>query len=119
MSPTRRFAFRLALSLGQPNPDAMLSRMPARIFLEWWKYYQYEPFGEERADLRAGIIASTFANAFRKKGTKAFSPAVFMPKFGPRVKRSGEYLFKKMLAITKLFGGTVIDQRKNKDIPLD
>jgi hypothetical protein len=29
---------------------------------EWAAYYQCEPFGEERADLRAGIVASVIAN---------------------------------------------------------
>lgn len=41
-----------------------------------------EPRGEERADLRAGIIASTIANANRDpKKTKPFKPGDFMPKF--------------------------------------
>ena len=31
--------------------------------------------------MRAGIVASTIANANRKKGTKAFKPSDFMPKF--------------------------------------
>lgn len=42
-----------------------------------------EPFGEERADLRAGIIASTIANANRdpKRRRKPYKPEDFMPKF--------------------------------------
>lgn len=47
-------------------------------FTEWMAYYQLEPFGEERADLRAAIIASTIANAFSKKRSK---PQDFMPQF--------------------------------------
>lgn len=42
-------------------------------------YYQLEPFGEERDDLRSGIIASTIANANRGKGQKPFKPSDFMP----------------------------------------
>ena len=38
-----------------------------------------EPFGPERQDLHAGIIASTIANANSKK---RFKPKDFMPKFG-------------------------------------
>lgn len=37
------------------------------------------PFGDERADLRTGILASLTANIHRKKGAAAFTPADFMP----------------------------------------
>ncbi len=40
-----------------------------------------EPFGEERADLRAGIIASTIANS-AAHSPGGFKPADFMPTFG-------------------------------------
>jgi hypothetical protein len=39
-----------------------------------------EPWGEERADLRAGIVAATIANLFRRKG-RTLKPRDFMPKF--------------------------------------
>lgn len=55
--------------------------MPWDTFREWLAYYELEPFGEVRADLRAGIVASVIANANRVKG-KAFSPQDFMPDFG-------------------------------------
>jgi flagellar basal body rod protein FlgC len=46
-------------------------------------YYQLEPFGEERDDLRAGIVASTIANANRnpKKRARPFQAKEFMPRF--------------------------------------
>jgi len=52
-------------------------------FLNWIAYFELEPFGEERADLRSGVIAATIANVYRdpKKQKKAFEPADFMPKF--------------------------------------
>lgn len=43
-------------------------------------YFEVDPFGEERADLRAGIVASAVANANRVKG-KSFKPKDFMPQF--------------------------------------
>lgn len=45
-------------------------------------YYELEPWGEEKADLRAGIIASTVANTARdpKKQQRPFTPADFMPR---------------------------------------
>lgn len=44
-------------------------------------YFQFEPWGEERADLRSGIVASTIANVNRGKNTPAFKPEDFMPKY--------------------------------------
>jgi hypothetical protein len=43
-------------------------------------YASIEPFGEERADLRAGIIASVIANSNRdrKRKPEPFSPYDFM-----------------------------------------
>ena len=57
-----------------------MSRCDSREFAEWQAYYELEPWGEERADLRAGIVASTIANVNRGKG-KSFKPGDFMPEF--------------------------------------
>lgn len=57
--------------------------MSAREFAEWMAYYRLEPFGEERADLRAGIIASASVNVWAKRGRSA-KPSDFMPKFAAR-----------------------------------
>lgn len=119
MTDVRRFSYRLALALGQPNPDVMLARMPWRIWREWQIYNQIEPFGEERADLRAGIIASTIANCLaRQKGKPAFRVEDFMPKFAPPVKReqkTPEELLSKVMWINQLFGGAVIDNRSQAE----
>lgn len=49
---------------------------------EWWEYDQIEPFGEERGDLRIGILCSLVANALGGgKGGKALPPSEFMPDF--------------------------------------
>lgn len=76
----RRFAFRLALALGCPNVDAMLDAMPARMLSEWVAYYGIEPWCEQRADLRMGIICATMANAWSSKGRR-MKPMDFMPRF--------------------------------------
>ena len=39
-------------------------------FAEWVAYYQLEPFGEDRADLRCGNITSTLINGFTALGGK-------------------------------------------------
>lgn len=61
----------------------MLAGMSSRQFTEWMAYFELEGLGdhpEYRADLRAGIVAATFANAFKAKGQKAISPIDFIPR---------------------------------------
>jgi len=61
----------------------LLARVSSRELSEWMAYAEIEPFGEVRADLRAGIIASTVANTARdpKKRRRPFQPREFMPRF--------------------------------------
>jgi hypothetical protein len=61
----------------------MLERMPARALDEWMRYYEVEPWGEECADFRAGMIASTIANVHRRPNTRSYGPADFMPSLRP------------------------------------
>lgn len=46
----------------------MLSRIPSRLFSEWMAYYSIEPWGEERADLRAGHTTAAVSNTWRSRG---------------------------------------------------
>ena len=57
--------------------------MTSAQLAEWMAFAQLEPWGEERADLRAGIVASTVANVNRGKGQKVLTPQHFMPEFEP------------------------------------
>lgn len=50
-------------------------------FAEWMAYYRLDPQGQDRADLRSGIVAATVANASRGRKTKAYKPKDFMPDF--------------------------------------
>jgi hypothetical protein len=112
MTPARRFAYRLALALGKANPDAMLAQLPHRVFVEWIEYTKLEPFGEERADLRAGIIASTIANCLaRKKGQPAFKVKDFMPNFEPPKQKTPDELFEQVQFLNFMFGGEYVDER--------
>ena len=56
-----------------------MASLSSRQFAEWIAYYNVEPWGEERADVRSGVVASTVANIHRKKNTKPFKPIDFMP----------------------------------------
>ena len=60
----------------------MLRGMTCRQWSEWKEYASLEPFGEERADLRMGILASLVANIVRKRGHAPMRPQQFMPRFG-------------------------------------
>ena len=61
--------------------DGLLAQLSSRQLAEWMAYFRLEPFGERRADLRAGIIASTVANAHRARESRPYRPQDFMPDF--------------------------------------
>ncbi len=61
----------------------MLAEMTSPQFAEWLAYSRLEPWGEERADLRMGIVAQTIANTNRGKNQKPYKPQDFMPSFEP------------------------------------
>ncbi len=51
--------------------------MPATELAEWMVYYGHQPFGDFRADLRAGMLASMIARTMG--GSKSAKPSDFMP----------------------------------------
>jgi len=108
---------KLCLVFGFPNTDALEEVMSYRQFKEWYIYNAIEPIiGEERADLRAGIIASTIANVNRsKKNQKSYKPKDFMP-FHSREKggkgQTAKGIWNMMMAMTKKVGGTIINPKK-------
>lgn len=98
-----RVAGHLGWSLAQLERD-----MTAAEFMEWCAYYTIEPWGEERADLRAAIVAATVANGNRGKKQKPYKVEDFMPKFGPdagRKKMSDAQIENVFVAIAALAGG--------------
>lgn len=89
----------MALHLGMTVREAM-ARVSSREFTEWIAYANLEPFGEERADFRTGIMASTVANVNRAKGGKEYKPEDFMPDFdGARGKGKREMSTDAMKAV--------------------
>ena len=62
------------------------ARCDSHEYAEWQAKYEIDPWGEDRADLRAGIIASTIANVNRESKRKAFVPRDFMPDFDSKPK---------------------------------
>lgn len=80
--------------------------MPSYLLSEWIAYYKMEPFGEQRADLRAAIIACTVANSNRGKDQKALKVEDFMPKFEEQ-KQSMEEMIQFAAMMTQAMGGEI------------
>lgn len=59
-------------------------RISSREFAEYWSHFELEPWGLEREDLRAGIVASTIANVNRdaKKHPRPYTADMFMVQTG-------------------------------------
>jgi hypothetical protein len=61
--------------------DQLLSEISSEELSEWMAYYQLEPFGDERADWRSGMMAATMANLQRSKNRAPYKPEDFMPQY--------------------------------------
>ncbi len=87
---------------------AEVGEMSSPEFSEWYAKCQLDGgWGEARADLRAGIIAATIANANRSKGSKAFSPADFMPQLvKDEEPASWEVMKMRAMSLNAAMGGT-------------
>ena len=88
----------------------LLAETTSAELTEWIAFYQLEPFGPERGDLQAGIVAATVANVNRdaKKQKKPYSAQDFMPKFegaGSKGPKSPEELQRKWDLVIAAFGG--------------
>lgn len=82
----------------------MLDRMSSHELTEWMAYASIEPFGEDRADLRAGMISSVIANTNRdpKKRAEPYEPIDFMP-FAEKPEPTPDQLAGK---IARMLGGS-------------
>lgn len=74
----------MTLAIGGCTVAELKARMTAREFQAWKAFYLVEPFGNTREDHRAGIIAATIANTFKKKSATRYKPADFFPEYKPR-----------------------------------
>jgi len=69
----------------------LLNRISSHELTEWMAFYSIEPFGDQRDDLRTGIITSTIANVNRSSKQKPFTPVDFMPYVErPKVNKAAE-----------------------------
>jgi hypothetical protein len=87
--------------------DGLAEEMPSYLLSEWVAYYQVEPFGEERADVRSAIVAATVANSNRGKDQKVMEIQDFMPKFEAKEPQSVEEMIAFAALLTSGMGGEV------------
>lgn len=85
------------------------SRMDAHELGEWMAYYEFDPFGNERADLHAGIVAAATIAPHAKRGHRP-KPADYIPKFGRRYLPKPD-IMKQLRAITAMMGGTIVEAK--------
>ena len=94
----------------------MLHSLTSSELTEYMAFDSLEPIGEPRADLRAGIIASTFVNHSMSPPKRAATAVDFMPFVK---KRSGPIKLKdpaehgKLIATSLFAGLSVKSHRKN------
>lgn len=70
--------FDLALQIGEPDPFKLAAGISSVTFNYWVAYSRLSPFGSDRDNMHAGIVASTIANVHRKRGSKSLKPTDFM-----------------------------------------
>ncbi len=94
-----------ALKVGCPSRRELYARLTRQELQELEALYQLDPWGEIRADLRAGIIASACVSPYLKPGRK-MSPKDFMPDFGGKQVKQQDHAEMKAVAekIAKRFG---------------
>lgn len=64
--------------------------MTMQQLVEWVAYSELEPWGDEREDLRAGIVAATIHNCHVTRKQDAKGPDAFMPKLGVAHRRAAK-----------------------------
>lgn len=79
--------------------------MSSHEFAEWMAYARLEPFGQDRFDIPAAIVAATVANVHRSSDTNPYEIKDFLPNFEPQEPQT----WKQQLSIVELlnaaFGG--------------
>lgn len=82
------------------------ARISSQEFVEWQAYARLDPFGSERGDVQAAVVAQTVANANRGPKTPAYKLEDFVLKFDQPDALSPEDLRAKVKAIHAMFGGS-------------
>ncbi len=90
----------MALQIGRLDVDQMLSEISSPQWAEWIAYFRLEPFGENRKDWRAALIASTVA---RYNSTKPNQ--IKIKDFIPNFDESEEQTLEQQIQIVRMLHG--------------
>lgn len=82
-----------------------LEHISSKEFAEWQAYYRLEPFGEERADIRAAMICKILADINTPKGKTHAKLEDFMPRFGAPEPQTPEDMLARVTLANAAFGG--------------
>lgn len=84
--------------------DGFLKKIPPRLFAEWRAYYQLEPFGHARADVRIAALERALYNIFTcdwKTRPKGYDLEEFIQRVGdqnpPKPKKKNDDAHAQML----------------------
>lgn len=66
-------------------------------------YYSESPWGEDRADLRMGILGSSIVNCWVSKKSKAIEPKDLIPRFSSKAEKTKAQSPEQMIEIAKAF----------------
>ena len=83
-------------------------RISSRELTEWQLFYNVEPFGEERADLRAALICHIIYSMNRGKDSPDIPLEDFMPKFEKKEEVEAEEGSTALEALAEALGATVV-----------
>ena len=81
--------------------------MPYTELVDWVAFSRIEPFGEERDDWRAALVASVIAevNRGRTKRRRPFEPKDFLLKFEARQRQTWQSQLQFVEMLNAAFGG--------------
>lgn len=97
--------------------EEMLERMSSRELTEWRAYWEIEPWGEERADLRVGTLSAIVANVARGKGQRPFSPADFFYRPAAASRPRGPLSDEELLAKARVIHEQLVAHFKGQEKP--
>lgn len=96
---------RLALATGQPDVRKIMA-LPSTIIDLWIAYHAIAPFGTERDNLHAGMIAAAVYNVHRGRG-KPLQPDDFLLQFAKPQQRTADDLYQTLRTWFVLRGAAV------------
>jgi hypothetical protein len=101
------------LAMGIPSKRELLRRVSGWELTEWAAYYQLEPWGESRADLRAAITDMVIANWGKGAEDTLAEVSDFMPNYEDDKEDDGGQTLEEQYAMVSTWAGMLGAKRKD------